>query len=504
MPIPASNIVQIEPRVIAAGREELEMNGLYVTDAPLPPVVYPAAVMEFTSANAVGEALGKTSEEYVFAQHYFNGYESKFASPKALFIARHAPEGLAAYTLGAANANTLAKLKAITAGTMALTIDGAPVSVSGIDLSGATSFADVAALASADASGWTLAYDGAAGRFILSTKTVGADGEAVAAGSNTDTEGNLAYALGLMPVQGALVSAGTAAETVAEVLDRVAETTQNWVTFTHREKASSTLGSAAETVGEQLAAWANAHWGTLAVVHDDTETLITAPSDADVIGAMSVNDNTAFIYGTTVYAAFIMGTVASIDWNRFNGTITLAFKRGDGLAATVNSEGYATVLEGRNANFYGAYATRNADFDFLYPGRLLNSDYVFIDPLVNAIWLNNALQVSILNGLTQSPRVPYTEAGFTRIRSWMMDPVNRALTNGAIEPGVTLSESQKSELAAEAGTDISEELYTQGYYIQILDPGASVRVNRETPSISLWYTYGGAVQRITVASTAVL
>ena len=91
MPIPASNIVQIEPRVIAAGREELEMNGLYVTDAPLPPVVYPAAVMEFTSANAVGEALGKTSEEYVFAQHYFNGYESKFASPKALFIARHAP-----------------------------------------------------------------------------------------------------------------------------------------------------------------------------------------------------------------------------------------------------------------------------------------------------------------------------------------------------------------------------------------------------------------------------
>lgn len=112
--------------------------------------------------------------------------------------------------------------------------------------------------------------------------------------------------------------------------------------------------------------------------------------------------------------------------------------------------------------------------------------------------------MSILNGLTQSPRVPYTEAGFTRIRSWMMDPVNRALTNGAIEPGVILSESQKSELAAEAGTDISEELYTQGYYIQILDPGASVRVNRETPSISLWYTYGGAVQRITVASTAVL
>ena len=52
--------------------------------------------------------------------------------------------------------------------------------------------------------------------------------------------------------------------------------------------------------------------------------------------------------------------------------------------------------------------------------------------------------------------------------------------------------------------DISEELFTAGYFLQIVDPGAQARVNRETPVISLWYTYGGAVQRITVASTAIL
>ena len=86
----------------------------------------------------------------------------------------------------------------------------------------------------------------------------------------------------------------------------------------------------------------------------------------------------------------------------------------------------------------------------------------------------------------------------------MMDPVAAALNNGAIEPGVVLSELQKSELANEVGHDISEELETHGFYIQILDPGAVTRAERGSPIISIWYTYGGAVQRLDVASTAVL
>ena len=74
----------------------------------------------------------------------------------------------------------------------------------------------------------------------------------------------------------------------------------------------------------------------------------------------------------------------------------------------------------------------------------------------------------------------------------------------AIEPGIVLSERQKSEVMNEAGRDISSELWTQGYYIQILDPGAAVRAQRGSPVISIWYTYGGAVQKIEVASTAIL
>ena len=42
------------------------------------------------------------------------------------------------------------------------------------------------------------------------------------------------------------------------------------------------------------------------------------------------------------------------------------------------------------------------------------------------------------------------------------------------------------------------------FVIRIDDPGASVRVNRESPTISLWYTYGGGVNRLEIASTAIL
>ena len=44
---------------------------------------------------------------------------------------------------------------------------------------------------------------------------------------------------------------------------------------------------------------------------------------------------TAGVYGAVEYAAFLMGAIASIDWDRTNGAITLAYKAQSGLAANV-------------------------------------------------------------------------------------------------------------------------------------------------------------------------
>jgi hypothetical protein len=114
------------------------------------------------------------------------------------------------------------------------------------------------------------------------------------------------------------------------------------------------------------------------------------------------------------------------------------------------------------------------------------------------------MQVSILNGLTQAGRVPYNDRGYALIRAWLQDPINRALNNGVIDAGVSLSESQKAQIYNETGKDLSTELYTKGYAILVEDAGASVRVGRQSPNISVYYTYGGSINKIDVASTAIL
>jgi len=267
------------------------------------------------------------------------------------------------------------------------------------------------------------------------------------------------------------------------------------------------------TIGEQnsdgmleYAQWANGMGvNYLYVAYSTDERLLQqsgAASPADALKDAELSA-VALVYGGIEYAAFIMGTFASVAWNRRQSVITAAFKSQSGLPANITSEATAAILEGKRVNFYGKFATRNDDFTFLYPGAMFG-DYRFIDPYINAVWLNSALQLAILNGITLAGRTPYNEPGYTKIRAWAMDAITRARFNGIIDAGVTLTQTQINQVKEEAGRDISTELFANGFVLQIEDPGAQVRVTRESPNCSLWYTYGGSVHRVVLASTAII
>ena len=196
-----------------------------------------------------------------------------------------------------------------------------------------------------------------------------------------------------------------------------------------------------------------------------------------------------------------MAEAASIDWNRRQGVINFAFKSQSGLAPIVTDGVEASALETAGVNYYGRWATRNPEFVFLYNGAISGS-YKWIDAWVNAIWLRSAIQISCMDGLKMAGRVPYTEMGYTQISAWLQDPINQAILNGCIDAGVVLSEKQKAELFIEAGTDITEQLFTEGYYFEVSDPGATVRAERGTPIINVWYTYGGSVNKLNIPLTA--
>jgi hypothetical protein len=114
------------------------------------------------------------------------------------------------------------------------------------------------------------------------------------------------------------------------------------------------------------------------------------------------------------------------------------------------------------------------------------------------------LQVAMMSGIKNTGRVPYNEKGYTRVRGWMQDPTQRALSSGVIDADVVLSESQRDEVNQKAGMDIASQLQMTGYFIQIKDPGPIARKNRQSPIINYWYTYGGAIQKLVVASQAIV
>ena len=492
MAIPASQIVKINPRVIQASGTDLVLNGMFLTTNALIPA---GSVMGFSTADDVGKFFGTTSDEYTVASVYFAGYKNSFKKPRQIFYGSRVNAATGAWLRGSKYVGTLAQLQAVTAGTLDLTIDGTAIALTALDFSAATSLSGCAtvlqtALSSALAS-TTCTYSSLTGAFQISSPTTGATSSITYA-----EDGTLATLLGLTQASGAVLSQGSDALDVPANMASLRGVTENWATFTY-------LYSASDDEILDLSAWASSQgveyllvaWSTSSTLKNQVDTT----SIAYKLGAANAGATT-LIFGDAKYASFIMGTAASIDWDRTQGAITFAFKSQDGLVPTIDNATDATVLLQKKCNLYGTYATRNDDFVFLYDSNMFG-DYNFIDPFINTIWFNNSLQVAIMNGLSQSPRVPYNEDGYTLVRSWCQDPINRAKKNGVIDPGVTLSEAQKTELIREAGLDITSNLQTDGYYLQVIDGGPQVRTTRDTPNCSLWYAYAGSIHRIELAST---
>jgi len=489
MAIPARQIVDVTPRVINAGVPDLAMSGLLLTKNAL--CIYPD--MSFSSATAVGAYFGYDSDEYKAALKYFMGYDNAFKRPDTLKFARRIDVDVAGELIGGSAAK-LSDLKAITAGSFSIDVDGTTVNVTGLDLSSATTQSDVATALQAKITGTTVTYNSNLNAFIVVSATTGENSSvSVATGTSAD-------ALGLSSATGAVAQAGMAAMSEDANMTAIARADGNWVSFT-------TLYSADDDEIIALAEWTNNQKVEYAYFPYTDSQGNTVPSNQNNLPNVLKNadyEGTVLLFGIVDHAVAAMSIWASVDWNRYNGLPTMAFRSQNGLAASVTDETIAENLLSMNVNYYGRYASRVEDFTFFYNGKLTGGDFGFIDAYIGNIWLRNALQNAILNGLQQVARTPYTDAGYNQIRAWCLDPINRGLNNGVIQAGLNLSEAQKAQLYNEIGQDVSEQIYTDGYFLLVEDPGAQARVERETPVCGLWYTYGGAVQKIELPATVIL
>lgn len=492
MSINANYLVALPPRTIRGGSADLETNGMVLVASDLIPADKPALVFE--TAQAVAGVFGASSDVTRFAQQYFSGINNQQHIPSALVIGADLSAARAAWLRSAPISATLAELKAITDGTLTLEVNGTQIAATEIDLSSATSLSAVAEAIAAKVDGVSGAYNSDLNAIILTTATTGASA------SIGYASGTIAEAIGFTLAAGAVLSQGTDAQTPAENFDAICEVTRNWTQFTTLAEVTN------EEKAKAYAAWADI---------DDDYVYIFWTSDSRVLSALTAENTIAYAliedfncalpfytaYATS--AAAVLAYPASIAWDREQGMKVLFGKGASGVPAEVTSQDVAAVLDANKVSYVGEFATRNAKFVFFNRGALTGNLYGFYDALIGLIWLRAKIQRLCMDGFSAVNRVPYTQKGYSLIEAWISDAVRAGKKNGAIDVGVTLSDSQRAQIMQEVGKDITDELFAKGWYLDIQDPDASVRAQRGSPVMTFYFTYSGSVQKVEMPVTSI-
>lgn len=345
----------------------------------------------------------------------------------------------------------------------------------------------------------TCTYDALREAFVIDSPTTGVNSTISFA-----TAGTLANGLNLTSVLGAVTSQGAIANTPAGVMAQVVAATQNWATFL-------TVAEQSLSNKEAFAAWVQTtNKRYLYVAQDSDQSPTTSPNATGSFGNIvnaAQDDGVMPVYdisGTGVIAAFQTAIAASINFNQRNGRTTAAFRGQAGLVAQVTNETVYDNLVANGYNCYAAFATANQQFTQNQPGQI-SGEFRWFDTYIDQIFLNSQFQLALMNLLASVPAVPYVTRGYNLIRSALLDPINQGLNFGSIVSGVQLSASQSAQLNNATGdTGATATIQNTGWYLQILDPGAIVRGGRGTPTINFYYTDGGSVQQISMASIDVL
>ena len=490
MPIDIRQLVTSTPSVLSGGGSSPAMAGVFLTSNTAVPL---GQAKLFTLASAVSAFFGSSSAEALAATIYFNGFQNSTVKPNALYFWQYNTAAVSAYLRGGnLGSMTLTQLKALS-GILTMTVDGTVKTTTSINLTAATSFSNAATIISAGfTAGPVVAYDSVRNAFTFTSSTTGAT-STITFASNT-----LAAGLLLTQALGAELSQGAIAATANGAMDTLQAANKRWATFT-------TLTEASTTDEALFAAWSSARTDKVYVAWD-TDIGATQQGNTTSFGVLAKTaqyNGVVALYNRIDDAAFYMGTIASIDWTRREGRISFAYRMQAGLNPAVTDDTIYANLLNNGYNFYGQFASNVDTFSFSQSGAIPGT-WKWLDTYVNEIYLNQQIQTAIINLLLNVNSLPFADAGYALLRSAILDPVISFRNFGGIRAGVPLSEAQKTQINGAAGVDVSAEMFTEGFFLQILPADAQARTNRSSPPIALWYMDGGSIRTVNVASIAVL
>lgn len=486
MTISIDKIVNVLPRTINSGSSNyLELNGMIISSNDFIPN---DNILEFNSSESVGKYFGIESKEYKLSINYFLGFSNSTKKPNKLLFAKDlTKEASPACLFGGKVEQSIDSLRLIENGSLVITIDNETIELNDISLTNIKSYSDIAVTIQDKLDNkCKVVYSSINNNFIIKS-------------SNTNTlsycKGTLADLLGLSEESSIFLSQSSDVIPIAENMDRIKNISLNWVSFMTIDEEIELNNKLA------YATWTNSENYGCRFVY-----LCQDSDDGCKFGELLKEkelNGTSIQYNSTELCAFVAGMIASINYDVKDGRITFTFKQQDGLDYTVDDNDLADKLLANSYNFYGSYSNSNNNYKF-YQNSSVFGKHKWLDSLINAIWLNDKLQSNILDLMLSVNSLPYNERSYNLIINACQDSLTSATENGVISKSIELTNSQKLQLEQEAGLDISNSLYMEGYYFQVLNPSAKARETRETPIANLWYCDGGSIQKLTINSTIIL
>jgi len=450
-----------------------------------------STVVTFTTAEDVGKYFGTDSRAYKRAVWYFSFVGKQVTTPKSLSFYRWSNTGEAATIIGGKITGTLSEFQAITAGTFVLQLGGeGNITVSAIDLSTATSFADIAAVLQtavraadvnpAYASAIVL-YDAANQRFVLTGGAVDGFPVSAAAGTIPTLFELLNWAEGANPVTNARWSDSQLIQTPTQTLDASTSISDNFGSFLF-------MGSLTDEQKVEIAIWNDLqnvfYMFCLAVLPADATT--TSADLIDISGTcMTLIDGTE----TNTFPEMMpMAILAATDYSRVDAAQNYMFQQGF-LTPTVEDTSESNNYDSLRINYYGATQKAGKLIAFYQRGLMtgLSSDPTDMNVYANEMWLKDIIGASLMNMLLALGKISANRQGRGTVLAGIQVGVDQALFNGVISIGKPLTQLQKAYITQVTGSAVAwHQVQDGGYWLDVV---ISSYVSTETGKVEWKATY---------------
>jgi len=444
-------------------------------------------IRAYTSIDQVAADFGTSAPAYLAAVLWFE----QNPQPTILYIGRWAATDTHGQLFGAplTPAQQLPSAwTGISNGTMHISIDGTPQSLTGLDFSAVGNMNAVAAVIDGPLTGATIVWNSIYNRFEVTSATTGAS--STVSFSTTGTGGTDIHSqVGLAVTNvGSYQANGMLAETA---IAAVSLFDNRFGMLWFGLVVIGEVNADVLAIGAYIEAAANKHY--FGVTTQDANVLNASDTTniAYLLKQLKYNFTGVQYSSSNPYAVVsLLARILTVNYQGNNTVITLMYKQEPGIVAENLTESQAEAVSGFNCNVFVAYNNNTAIIEFG-----VSSSGNFIDTVIGVAVMAIEMQTALYNLLFQSPtKIPQTDAGTQQLVATIIGVLNRYVSNGLLGPGTWTSNGFG---ALETGDFMSKGFYV--YAPPLANQNQAQRQARISVPIQIAAKLAGAVHTVNVS-----